>query len=149
MEKSVKNAVFKGFPVLMESGPFWSKQYSQTTNKETNNSLSSYFKEMYLVSKCMSKRVADQSAIGLPLVVHMTYRTQNLSPKLVSGWTWNWTGERCWASVDKTKALLPIPSSFNWRRGTGCGWSWLKGGWWNPIPTRPSQASLVTGKSSH
>ena len=36
MEKSVKNAVFKGFPVLMESGPLGSKQYSQTTNKETN-----------------------------------------------------------------------------------------------------------------
>ena len=67
MEKSVKNAVFKGFPVLMESGPFGSKQYSQTTNKETNNSLSSFFKEIYLVSKCMSKRVADQSAIGLPM----------------------------------------------------------------------------------
>ena len=67
MEKSVKNAVFKGFPVLMESGALGSKQYSQTTNKETNNSLSSYFKEMYLVSKCMSKRVADQSAIGLPM----------------------------------------------------------------------------------
>ena len=32
MEKSVKNAVFKGFPVLMESGPLGSKQYSQTTN---------------------------------------------------------------------------------------------------------------------
>ena len=48
MEKSVKNAVFKGFPVLMESGPFVSKQYSQTTNKETNNFLSSYFKEIYL-----------------------------------------------------------------------------------------------------
>ena len=67
MEKSVKNAVFKGFPVLMESGPLGSKQYSQTTNKETNNSLSSFFKEIYLVSKCMSKRVADQSAIGLPM----------------------------------------------------------------------------------
>ena len=67
MEKSVKNAVFKGFPVLMESGPLGSKQYSQTTNKETNNSLSSYFKEMYLVSKCMSKRVADQNAIGQPM----------------------------------------------------------------------------------
>ena len=61
MEKSVKNAVFKGFPVLMESGPFVSKQYSQTTNKETNNSLRSFFKELYLVSKCMSKRVADKS----------------------------------------------------------------------------------------
>ena len=67
MEKSVKNAVFKGFPVLMESDTFGSKQNSQTTNKETNNSLSSFFKEIYLVSKCMSKRVADQSAIGLPL----------------------------------------------------------------------------------
>ena len=67
MEKSVKNAVFKGFPVLMESGPLGSKQYSQTTNKETNNFLSSYFKEIYLVSKCMSKRVADESAIGLPM----------------------------------------------------------------------------------
>ena len=67
MEKSVKNAVFKGFPVLMESGPFGSKQYSQTTNKETNNSLSSFFKVYYLVSKCMSERVADQSAIGPPM----------------------------------------------------------------------------------
>ena len=73
MEKSVKNAVFKGFPVLMESGPLGSKQYSQTTNKETNNFLSSYFKEIYLVSKCMSKRVADQSAIGQPIVVSHPY----------------------------------------------------------------------------
>ena len=71
MEKSVKNAVFKGFPVLMESGPLGSKQYSQTTNKETNNFLSSYFKEIYLVSKCMSKRVADQCAIGQPMVADL------------------------------------------------------------------------------
>ena len=38
MEKSVKNAVFKGFPVLMESDTFGSKQNSQTINKETNMS---------------------------------------------------------------------------------------------------------------
>ena len=82
MEKSVKNAVFKGFPVLMESGPLGSKQYSQTTNKETNNSLSSYFKEIYLVSKCMSKRVADQSAIGLPLYQVLFWRLGGVLPKL-------------------------------------------------------------------
>ena len=69
MEKSVKNAVFKGFPVLMESGPLWSKQYSQTTNKEKNNFLSSYFKEVYLVSKCTGKRVADRSAVDTALGV--------------------------------------------------------------------------------
>ena len=68
MEKSVKNAVFKGFPVLMESGPLWSKQYSQTTNKEKNNFLSSYFKEIYLVSKCTGKRVADRSAVDTALM---------------------------------------------------------------------------------
>ena len=68
MEKSVKNAVFKGFPVLMESDTFGSKQNSQTTNKETNNSLSSFFRVYYLVSKCMGKRVADQSAIDTALV---------------------------------------------------------------------------------
>ena len=67
MEKSVKNAVFKGFPVLMESGPLGSKQYSQTTNKEKNNFLSSYFKEIYLVSKCTGKRVADRSAVDTAL----------------------------------------------------------------------------------
>ena len=67
MEKSVKNAVFKGFPVLMESDTFGSKQNSQTTNKETNNSLSSFFRVYYLVSKCMGKRVADQSAIDTAL----------------------------------------------------------------------------------
>ena len=67
MEKSVKNAVFKGFPVLMESGPLGSKQYSQTTNKEKNNFLSSYFKVYYLVSKCTGKRVADRSAIDTAL----------------------------------------------------------------------------------
>ena len=78
MEKSVKNAVFKGFPVLMESGPLGSKQYSQTTNKETNNFLSSYFKEIYLVSKCMSKRVADQSAIGQPMRKVQFLSTSNL-----------------------------------------------------------------------
>ena len=69
MEKSVKNAVFKGFPVLMESGPLGSKQYSQTTNKETNNFLSSYFKVYYLVSKCTGKRVADRSAIDTALSI--------------------------------------------------------------------------------
>ena len=67
MEKSVKNAVFKGFPVLMESGPLGSKQYSQTTNEEKNNFLSSYFKEIYLVSKCTGKRVADRSAVDTAL----------------------------------------------------------------------------------
>ena len=67
MEKSVKNAVFKGFPVLKESDTFGSKQNSQTTNKETNNSLSSFFRVYYLVSKCMGKRVADQSAIDTAL----------------------------------------------------------------------------------
>ena len=68
MEKSVKNAVFKGFPVLMESDTFGSKQNSQTANKETNNSLSSFFKEIYFVSKGTGKRVADQSAIDTALV---------------------------------------------------------------------------------
>ena len=68
MEKSVKNAVFKGFPVLMESDTFGSKQNSQTTNKETNNFLSSYFKVYYLVSKCTGKRVADRSAVDTALV---------------------------------------------------------------------------------
>ena len=67
MEKSVKNAVFKGFPVLMESDTFGSKQNSQTANKETNNSLSSFFRVYYLVSKCMGKRVADKSAIDTAL----------------------------------------------------------------------------------
>ena len=69
MEKSVKNAVFKGFPVLMESGPLGSKQYSQTTNEEKNNFLSSYFKVYYLVSKCTGKRVADRSAIDTALIL--------------------------------------------------------------------------------
>ena len=68
MEKSVKNAVFKGFPVLMESGPLGSKQYSQTTNEEKNNFLSSYFKVYYLVSKCTGKRVAVRSAIDTALL---------------------------------------------------------------------------------
>ena len=68
MEKSVKNAVFKGFPVLMESGPLGSKQYSQTTNEEKNNFLRSYFKVYYLVSKCTGKRVADRSAIDTALL---------------------------------------------------------------------------------
>ena len=68
MEKSVKNAVFKGFPVLMESDTFGSKQNSLTANKETNNSLSSFFRVYYLVSKCMGKRVADQSTIDTALV---------------------------------------------------------------------------------
>ena len=67
MEKSVKNAVFKGFPVLMESGTFGSKQDSQTTNKEINNCLSSFFKEIYLVSKGTAKRVADVNAIDIDL----------------------------------------------------------------------------------
>ena len=68
MEKSVKNAVFKGFPVLMESGPLGSKQYSQTTNEEKNNFLRSYFKVYYLVSKCTGKRVADRSAVDTALI---------------------------------------------------------------------------------
>ena len=71
MEKSVKNAVFKGFPVLMESGPLGSKQYSQTTNEEKNNFLRSYFKVYYLVSKCTGKRVADRSAIDTALYAHL------------------------------------------------------------------------------
>ena len=78
MEKSVKNAVFKGFPVLMESGPLWSKQYSQTTNKEKNNFLSSYFKEVYLVSKCTGKRVADRSAIDTALYEEKTFFNRNV-----------------------------------------------------------------------
>ena len=67
MEKSVQNAVFKGFPVLMESDTFGSKQNSQTTNKETNNSLSSFFRVYYLVSECTGKRVADRSAVDTAL----------------------------------------------------------------------------------
>ena len=51
MEKSVKNAVFKGFPVLMESGTFGSKQDSQTTNKEINNSQGNFSRGFYLVPK--------------------------------------------------------------------------------------------------
>ena len=75
MEKSVKNAVFKGFPVLMESGPLWSKQYSQTTNEEKNNFLSSYFKVYYLVSKCTGKRVADRSAVDTALPMSLNVET--------------------------------------------------------------------------
>ena len=77
MEKSVKNAVFKGFPVLMESDTFGSKQGeaaylpslfsidSQLSNETKTNFQSNFLKGFYLVPKCMNKRVADQSAIGL------------------------------------------------------------------------------------
>ena len=51
----------------MESDTFGSKQNSQTANKEANNSLSSFFRVYYLVSKCMGKRVADKSAIDTAL----------------------------------------------------------------------------------
>ena len=88
MEKSVKNAVFKGFPVLMESGPLGSKQYSQTTNEEKNNFLSSYFKVYYLVSKCTGKRVADRSAIDTAL------------PSGLSGTS----GTRCLDALDALKS---------------------------------------------
>ena len=57
MEKSVKNAVFKGFPVLMESGTFGSKQDSQTTNKEINNSQGNFSRGFYLVPKCIEKKI--------------------------------------------------------------------------------------------
>ena len=79
MEKSVKNAFFKGFPVLMESGTFGSKQGeaaylpslfsidSQLSNETKTNFQSNFLKGFYLVPKCMNKRVADQSAIGLPM----------------------------------------------------------------------------------
>ena len=89
MEKSVKNAVFKGFPVLMESDTFGSKQNSQTTNKETNNSLSSFFRVYYLVSKCMGKRVADQSAIDTALVwLLKLYNTRGICADLWQKWTY-------------------------------------------------------------
>ena len=79
MEKSVKNAFFKGFPVLMESGTFGSKQGqaaylpslfsidSQLSTKIKNNLKSNFLKGFYLVPKCMSKRVADRRAIGQPM----------------------------------------------------------------------------------
>ena len=35
--------------------------------KKKNNFLSSYFKEIYLVSKCTGKRVADRSAVDTAL----------------------------------------------------------------------------------
>ena len=57
MEKSVKNTVFKGFPVLMESGTFGSKQDSQTTNKEINNSQGNFSRGFYLVPKCIEKKI--------------------------------------------------------------------------------------------
>ena len=95
MEKSVKNAVFKGFPVLMESGPLGSKQYSQTTNEEKNNFLRSYFKVYYLVSKCTGKRVADRSAIDTALV-----RTWFQFIKRLTGFT------QALARLSWTKALL-------------------------------------------
>ena len=68
MEKSVKNAVFKGFPVLMESDTFGSKQgqaaylpslfsiYSQLSKKTKNNFQSNFFKGFYLVPKCITKK---------------------------------------------------------------------------------------------
>ena len=85
MEKSVKNAVFKGFPVLMESDTFGSKQGqaaylpslfsidSQLSTKIKNNLQSNFLKGFYLVPKCMSKRVADRSAIGPPMVRGKNY----------------------------------------------------------------------------
>ena len=66
MEKSVKNAVFKGFPVLMESDTFGSKQgqaaylpslfsiYSQLSKKTKKNFQSNFFKGFYLVPKCIT-----------------------------------------------------------------------------------------------
>ena len=57
MEKSVKNAVFKGFPVLMESDTFGSKQNSQTANKEINNSQGNFSRGFYLVPKCIEKKI--------------------------------------------------------------------------------------------
>ena len=79
MEKSVKNAVFKGFPVLMESDTVGSKQGqtaylpslfstdSQLSSKIKTNFQSNFFRGFYLVAKCMNKRGADPSAIGLPM----------------------------------------------------------------------------------
>ena len=70
MEKSVKNAVFKGFPVLMESDTFGSKQgqsaylpslfsiYSQLSTKIKNNLQSNFLKGFYLVPKCITKKSA-------------------------------------------------------------------------------------------
>ena len=69
MEKSVKNAVFKGFPVLMESDTFGSKQgqaaylpslfsiYSQLSTKIKNNFQSNFFRGFYLVTKCIKKKI--------------------------------------------------------------------------------------------
>ena len=81
MEKSVKNAVFKGFPVLMESDTVGSKQGqtaylpslfstdSQLSSKIKTNFQSNFFRGFYLVAKCMNKRGADPSAIGTALPV--------------------------------------------------------------------------------
>ena len=68
MEKSVRNAFFKGFPVLMESGTFGSKQYSQPPSKIKTNFQSNFFRGFYLVAYCINKRGADPSAIGQPMV---------------------------------------------------------------------------------
>ena len=69
MEKSVKNAVFKGFPVLMESDTFGSKQGqaaylpslfsidSQLSTKIKNNLQSNFFRGFYLVTKCIKKKI--------------------------------------------------------------------------------------------
>jgi len=69
MEKSVKNAVFKGFPVLMESDTFGSKQGqaahlpslfstdSQLSNKIKTNFQSNFFEGFYLVPKCIEKKI--------------------------------------------------------------------------------------------
>ena len=69
MEKSVKNAVFKGFPVLMESDTFGSKQGqaaylpslfsidSQLSTKIKTNFQSNFFKGFYLVPKCIKKKI--------------------------------------------------------------------------------------------
>ena len=40
---------------------------SQLSNETKTNFQSNFLKGFYLVPKCMNKRVADQSAIGLPM----------------------------------------------------------------------------------
>ena len=69
MEKSVKNAVFKGFPVLMESDTFGSKQGqaaylpslfsidSQLSKERKNNFQSNFSGGFYLVPKCIEKKI--------------------------------------------------------------------------------------------
>ena len=71
MEKSVKKgSVFKGFPVLMESDTFGSKQGqaaylpslfsidSQLSTKIKNNLQSNFFRGFYLVTKCIKKKIS-------------------------------------------------------------------------------------------